>query len=183
VPPPTFEQALSLTSKLLDQISSGTIAEDQAQAEIEILVSTVAGARGFFVSLLTGDSQLADQPPQFLIKALEKHKAIVGDLLTKNIVMATTMKIVHERNEDSASALGSQQVITRSGNLVLSLDRDVVVTNIATMQNALLASLAATQPTAENNDYMAFLSRWKYDEEQKRLALKAIETLSQSLKP
>jgi hypothetical protein len=181
VTPPTFEQALSLTSQLLDKISSGSISDDQSQVEIETITSTVAGARGFFVSLLTGEFGGADQPPQFLIRALEKHKDIVGDLLTKNIVMATSMKIIHQRNNDGTAALGSQRVITRASNLALKLDKGVTIAYVAKMQAALLASLAVTQSAEENNEYIAFLSRWKYDDEQKRLALKAIESLSRSL--
>lgn len=169
------------TSALLEEIQTGSIDENKARTKIEELISTVPGARGFFVSLLTGASTVGDRPPQFLIEALEKQKAIVSDLMIKNIVMATSMKIVHERNADRPAAQGSEQVVTRTSHLLNRLKRETTKSERESMQAALEASLTDTEPDAGAKDYTTFLSRWQYDLEQRQRALNVIKALNHTL--
>ncbi len=168
---------MATTDQLLQQISTKSISDEKARTEIETLIATMAGARGFFVTLLTGETALAEDAPQFLLLALTEHKEIVGDLLTKNIVMATTMKIVHERNHDLEAAKGSLQVITRTQSLLRQLAQNVAGPNLLKMQSALEDSLGESGNSPEDNDYRAFLLRWQYDDEQKRQALAFVKAL------
>ncbi len=158
VPPNlSFEQAIGLTQELLDSNPS----EDLLESAIESLIQTMNGARGFFVTFLTGESKLADEPTTAVLKGLRSNPDAIADLMVKNIAMPTAMQLTHQRNGNADLAASSQLTQQRSIHLVQQLNCPEIT--------QLLKSLQATLQN-QSTDYQDFLDRWGYDEEQ-RLAI------------
>ncbi|MCC3433131.1 MAG: hypothetical protein JGK08_25040, partial [Microcoleus sp. PH2017_04_SCI_O_A] len=55
----TFEGAIELTQSLLPQIEGSRLSEAQIEQAVASLVKTKNGARGFFVTYLTDEGQVA----------------------------------------------------------------------------------------------------------------------------
>lgn len=158
VPPDlTFEQAIALTQDLLDSNPS----EDVLESAIGSLIQSVNGARGFFVTFLTSDSPLADQPTPGILQGLRSNPDAIADLMAKNIVMPTAMAITHQRNGNLDLAASSHQTQQRSIQLVQQLQLPEITTQLHALQAAL-----NNQPDGPN-EYHHFLDRWGYDEEQR----------------
>ncbi|NJM87103.1 MAG: hypothetical protein HC847_07825 [Hydrococcus sp. RU_2_2] len=161
----TFEDAIALTQSLLDSMSAGELEDRKIQAAITSLVKTENGARGFFVTYLTDDRTLADNPSPGAIEALKSSPEIVDELLVKNLAMSSAMEITHRRNNDEESAKGSDKVRQRTAYLIKQLRSDFITNK--------LKELSESAATGEG-EYQAFLKRWGYDEEQKQVIQKAI---------
>jgi hypothetical protein len=58
----TFEQAIALTQSLLTQMEQGKLSEAEIGEAIAPLVSSMNGARGFFVTYLSDERAIADHP-------------------------------------------------------------------------------------------------------------------------
>jgi hypothetical protein len=166
----SFEQAMAVTQDLLEQGMAGTIAPAAVQTAIATLVATENGARGFFVVSLSDDRPwldhlLADSPA-----SLATAPAIVSPLLIKNLAMSTAMGIAHRRNQDEATAQGSDRVHSRTLALIQALlQQPQASPHLRDQAEQLLASLATDSGT-----YHAFLSRWGYDADQKQAMGQAI---------
>jgi hypothetical protein len=163
----SFEQAIGLTQDLLDSNPS----EERLESAIEGLIQTMNGSRGFFVTFLTGESSLADQPTEAILKALRSDPEAIADLMVKNIAMPTAMEITHQRNGNPDLAASSQLTQRRSVNLVQQLKLPEIT--------ALLQSLQETL-NHQSNHYTSFLDRWGYDEEQRIAILQAVNLTLQS---
>ncbi|AFY75945.1 MAG: hypothetical protein IGR93_17405 [Hydrococcus sp. C42_A2020_068] len=161
----TFEDAIALTESLLEQMSAGQLEDREIQAAITDLVKTENGARGFFVTYLTDNRPLADNPATGVIEALKSSPEIVSELLVKNLAMSSAMVIAHRRNNDEENAKGSNRVRQRTANLIQQIKSDLVAKK--------LKELHESAATGEGN-YKAFLQRWGYDDEQKQVIQKAI---------
>ncbi|HEY9689561.1 MAG TPA: hypothetical protein V6D46_06165 [Coleofasciculaceae cyanobacterium] len=182
----TFEAAIDLTQTWLDQWAAGAWTPEQFVAAVAPLVTTPAGARGFFVVYLTDDRPLVDHPPEGLVAALAQAPAIVLDLLVKNLAMSAAMAITHDRAGDAAMAERSRHTSQRSGDLLNHLDRYFTDTSGAAevagstgaepapSVTALLDQLRSSI-TDQTGPFVAFLERWGYDEVQRRAILRAIE--------
>jgi len=172
----TFEAAIDLTQTWLDQWATGAWTPEQFVAAVAPLVTTPAGARGFFVVYLTDDRPLVDHPPEGLVAALAQAPAIVLDLLVKNLAMSAAMAITHDRAGDAAMAEKSRHTSQRSGDLLNHLDRYFTESasepapSVAELLGQLQASI-----TEQTGPFVAFLERWGYDEVQRRSILRAIE--------
>ena len=144
----SFEESIEQATALLNRsdLSPQAMAEQVAQ-----LIATENGARGFFVTFLTGDWELADRPTPDLIEALTHfpHR----DLLVKNLAMSTAMAITHRRNKQLDLAQGSDRVKQRSLNLIQQIDSPEL--------QAILVSML-------EGNYESFLTKWNYDEEQRQ---------------
>jgi hypothetical protein len=158
--PVTFEQALAITQRLLAEMESESLSVAQIQATIADLVSSKNGARGFFVTYLTDDRSLVDSPADSVVQALQSAPEIVAELLVKNLAMSTAMAIAHRRNQNEKMAQGSDRVQHRTAMLI----RRVKLPEIG--QKAQDFYHSATTGTGE---YQAFLDRWGYDDEQRRM--------------
>ncbi|WP_377475201.1 hypothetical protein [Microcoleus anatoxicus] len=77
----TFEGAIALTQSLLSEIEADRLSQAQIQQAVASLVNTHNGARGFFVTYLTDDRHLADEPSPGVLDALREAPEIVAELL------------------------------------------------------------------------------------------------------
>ena len=163
----TFEEALAESERLLSRLDESELAGSTVRQEIGSIVGTVSGARGFLVTLLTGEYGASDQPGEVLLEGLSAAAPVVCDLLAKNLVMSTAMAVTHERNGEGEMADGSRRVFIRTSKLVTMLDSDEMRKRIEEMW------LSVTEGRGQ---YLSFLKRWKYDDEQ-------LEKVAASLKP
>lgn len=165
----SFEQAISLTQRLLDRLEQGAL-EDSAIAEaIGALVRSPNGARGFFVTYLSDERPLADQPTPALITALVTAPDVIAPLLVKNVAMSTAMAITHRRQQHDSLAQGSDRVRSRSIRLIQALQLAPIHEQI----QHLLTTIETEQGT-----YQSFLERWGYDNEQRQAIYQALEPLT-----
>lgn len=152
----TFEEAIAYTETLL---SRQDLDEARLESEISELVQTANGARGFFVALLTGESELADHPNVAIIRGLQSHPHAIAELLVKNLVMSTAMAITHQRAGNLEQVQGSNRVAKRTAFLIEKVDLTEVRIIAAQMQ---------TSAVSDKGEYVAFLEKWGYDAEQKQ---------------
>lgn len=162
----SFEGALSESAELLLLLEQTGRQDDAALlSRLEAMLASQPSCRGFFVTLLTGDSKLADDPPTFLLDTLGRSP-IASELLVKNLVMSSATAVVHQRKGDTHNEAGSKRVSARSLNLICKLQS----TDIRPALNEMKLSL-------QNNGgrYAEFVSRCNYDREQRDTACSAIE--------
>jgi len=86
----SFAEAIALTQALLDGLEQGKVTAATLETTIAALVCSENGARGFFVTYLSADRALADQPMPTVVAALQTASAIVSPLLVKNLAMSVT---------------------------------------------------------------------------------------------
>ncbi|MBE9030919.1 hypothetical protein IQ266_14375 [filamentous cyanobacterium LEGE 11480] len=153
----SFPQAIALAQEILD-LPTETDAAMQTAAIIGLL-KTSNGARGFFVTFLTGDNPLADHPTDGILKALRSAPTTVADLMTKNLAMSTAMELTHQTNGDTDQAAGSARVKARSRQLIKQLQ-------LPELQTSLQQLLDST--ASEGGQYQDFLHRWGYDAMQRQ---------------
>jgi hypothetical protein len=164
----TFEDAIALTQFLLDQMAADQLEDEEIQAAITSLVKTENGARGFFVTYLTDNRPLADNPSSSAIKALKSSPEIVSELLVKNLAMSTATAINHRRNNNEEMAQGSDTVRRRTANLIKHIKSNLIAEKLQELQKS--------AARGEGN-YQSFLQRWGYDEEQKQAIQQVISAV------
>jgi len=167
----TFEESIKETNKLLSSLGQATTDNARCFEQVGEYIQTVDGARGFFVALLTGDAQVADEPPCEMIAALEKSPDTTSDLLTKNLVMSTMMALTHRRNADHEAEQGSQKVSRRCMCLIEKVELPQLTSRLKEMSQAIENALSGQEDDSKDS---AFLKRWKYDAEQMALASQAL---------
>ncbi|AFZ43675.1 hypothetical protein PCC7418_1486 [Halothece sp. PCC 7418] len=155
----TFEGAIALTQNLIPKIESETINATQIQSLVSDLVATSNGARGFFVTYLTADSPVADQPPKAVLEGLKTSPELVSELLVKNVAMSTAMAITHRRQDHESMAQGSDRVQRRSIDLIKQLNHELLQEKAQQMRDSAL--------TGKGEAEVAFFERWGYDQEQR----------------
>ena len=154
----TFEAAIALTQSLLSEIEANRLSQPEIEQAVASLVKTQNGARGFFVTYLTGDGQDADRPSLGVTEALRSAPEIVAELLVKNLAMSAAMVVYHSRHQSAEMAAGSARVQERSRNLIQILQ----IPACQTIASEMLASLQSAE-----GEYEEFFVRWGYDGEQK----------------
>ncbi len=159
----SFEDAIALTEKFIEQIAN--LSEAEKNAIISTLVATENGARGLFVTYLTSDNVMVDNPSEGIINGLKTSPEIVSELLVKNVAMSTAMRITHTRNNNPQLADSSLKVTQRSLNLINQLSLPEIKEKI---------NLLAKTIQEEKGIYQEFLSRWGYDQQQKDRILEVI---------
>lgn len=162
----TFEEAIALTQTLMAKMVDGELSQPEASYAIASLVKTQTGARGFFVTYLTGEGTLADEPSPQVIQALQSSPSTVAELLVKNLAMSAAMAVVHRRNGNEEAAKGSDRVRSRTVNLIEQVDLDAV--------RELSQELKESATTGEGH-YKKFLQRWGYDAEQRQVIRQILE--------
>jgi hypothetical protein len=175
-----FAQAIEKCGELLQSVEQGSMTKEQAGVEVSQLLSSMEEARGFFVALLTGTSDIADQPPDWLIDAFSARAEIVAELLAKNLAMSTATHLAHARKGDAAAATGSATVASRTHLIVERFDREPMHKALRGLGEAVDNRLSGdgTAGAAGDSPWDAFLARWSYDQEQ----LQAIKAALQSCK-
>lgn len=164
----TFQDAIALSQTLLAQAEQGEVTEAELETAIAALVLSQNGARGFFVTYLTGDSPLADQPSEAVIEALQTAPGTVADLLTKNLAMSSAMAVAHRRNQNEEMAQGSEQVRSRTIHLIHRLPLAELQTRLAQLHQSVTTGEGPDEP---------FLQRWGYDTEQRQAIATALQTV------
>lgn len=166
--PISFPQAISRTQSLIEQIDREEISETEIQNQVASFLESKNGGRGFFVAYLTSEISLADRPSSGIIGGLKAAKQFSSELLVKNLAMSAAMIVVHNRNSDFESMLGSERVYRRTRNLIQQLNLQPIKKKLQQLKT-----------TIENGEgeYQHFLQRWNYDIEQKESILNAIESL------
>ncbi|PSB29647.1 hypothetical protein [Stenomitos frigidus] len=162
----SFAAAIALTQTLLDGLNQGSVTGAALESTVRALVGSENGARGFFVTYLSDDRPLADQPARAIIVALQASPAIVAPLLVKNLVMSTAMAITHRRNQDETMAMGSERVRSRTAQLIQRLHLPQVQAEAEQLSRAIATKTGA---------YQTFLERWGYDSEQRQAMQQALE--------
>ncbi len=159
----SFSQAIAATQSLIEQIKHNQLSEVEIQQAVSSILNTKNGGRGFFVSYLTSDESLADNPSTGVINGLKSSIEVSSDLLVKNLAMSSAMIVAHSQNNDLQNVEGSKKVYQRTTNLIKQI-------NSASIQE----KLQKLQTTINNGDgeYQGFFERWKYNSEQKK-AIKA----------
>jgi hypothetical protein len=152
----TFEAAIAYTESLQTRKD---LEASQLKSEVETLVKTSNGARGFFVSFLTGTWELADNPSPAIIQALQAEPTAIAELLVKNLAMSTAMAITHRRNGNAEQAHDSDRVAQRTALLIERVDLPEVRAIAAQMLDSAISN---------NGEYSAFFEKWGYDAEQKQ---------------
>lgn len=148
----SFEQAIAETELLLNR---SDLSEQQLSEELASLITSETGARGFFVTFLTGEWTLADQPSDGIIQLMRDFPQPSAELLIKNLVMSTAMAITHRRNNQPEYAKGSDRVQQRSFQLIQKVNSPELRSVVAAMTDG---------------EYENFFQKWGYDQEQ-RLAI------------
>ncbi|PLS69349.1 MAG: hypothetical protein CV045_02675 [Cyanobacteria bacterium M5B4] len=146
----SFEQAIEATASLLNR---SDLSPQQLGEEIASLISTESGARGFFVTFLTGDWELADRPTPYILQALRDFPHPAAELLVKNLAMSTAMAITHRRNQQLDLAQSSDRVQQRSRLLIQQVGSPELQTIVADMSRG---------------NYESFFDKWGYDSEQRQ---------------
>ncbi len=153
-----FDEAINLTQTFLTQLKSKELTSSQIQDFVSTLVQTANGARGFFVTYLTAQDPICDEPRSEIIDALRSQSEITADLLVKNIAMSTAQQIYHHRRNDAEMVASSATVATRTTKIIQQL-------NLPQIQE-MCRELVKTIDTGAGA-YSDFLQRWGYDDEQK----------------
>jgi len=167
----TFESAIEEAQNLLD---SGTLPEAEMIARTQTLLETEAGARGFFVVFLTGDSPLADQAPDWLLSLFAQGPDLVAELLVKNLAMSTATALAHEAQGNPEQADGSRQVAQRTTAILKAL-RHPPFGPVPALEQKAMDMLQTLN--GEEGPYHNFLDRWGYDSNQRQAIGQAFEKI------
>ncbi|MBV8887517.1 MAG: hypothetical protein JO235_26455 [Chroococcidiopsidaceae cyanobacterium CP_BM_RX_35] len=159
----TFDQAITLTQSLLSQMAAAELQPNEIESAIAQLVKSENGARGFFVTYLTSEQELADNPSPEVVRALQSSPEIVAELLVKNLAMSAAMAVTHR--QDEAMAQNSERVRSRTVHLIQLVQLPAV--------GELSQQIWESAATGEGN-YKAFLQRWGYDAEQRQVICQAL---------
>ncbi|NEP57460.1 MAG: hypothetical protein F6K31_10610 [Symploca sp. SIO2G7] len=164
----TFEEAIALTQSLISHMAAGELSPPEIEQAIAQLVKTENGARGFFVTYLSSEGTLADNPSPEVIQALQSSPDTVAELLVQNLAMSAAMALTHRRNGDEKMAQGSGRVRSRTTYLIEQVKINQV--------QEIAAELRESAVTGEGK-YQAFLKRWQYDAEQRDIIAKVLERI------
>jgi hypothetical protein len=154
-----FDAAIDLTQVFLTQLAKNELTSAQILDFTSALIQTANGARGFFVTYLTSQDPICNEPQPEIITAIATHPEIAADLLVKNIAMSTAQQLYHQRRDDSEMMASSATVAARTTKMIEAL-------NLPQIQ-AMCRELASTIQTGTGS-YTEFLTRWGYDDEQKQ---------------
>ncbi|MDZ4832505.1 MAG: hypothetical protein SGJ27_01765 [Candidatus Melainabacteria bacterium] len=178
----TFHQSIEASRELIEKLESKTLPEDQAREEIGALLSDMATARGFFVSLLTGDWKFGNKIPPIVIESIKAKPGHSYTLLARNLVMSCATAVAHKRSEQPNLAEGSDRVAERSAYLIKKIDNADIMSELVDIKCACEERLHEGTPHAQNSGaYHAFLERWSYDLEQIRAARDSVKNLIEKL--
>ena len=170
----TFEEAIALTQSLLSQMEAGELSQAEFSEAIAQLVKTANGARGFFVTYLTSEGKLADNPSADVIQALESSPDIVAELLVKNLAMSAAQALAHRRKNNEQMAQGSDRVRSRT----LRLIEHIELPQVRELALALRESAVTGAGT-----YKTFLQTWRYDAEQRQIICQVLDRVLPPVEP
>jgi hypothetical protein len=198
----SFEHAVHDSAQLLGQIDANKLEDHQIAAMVAAIVQTLAGARGFFVTYLTDESNIGEVHPEPIVEGLARSPEIVNDLVAKNLVMSSAMALTHERNGADKLLIGSERVTRRCMSLAERLRTDGLAVNFDSMLAAIEAVLAKREDGFDvestlsaysfgvggkissemKAEYEGFLHKWRYDSGQLKSARDNVQTVLKQLR-
>ncbi len=173
--PVTFESSIEQSGQLIAGLEENTISAEEFHKAATDLVSSISGARGFFVALLTGEFQFGDEVPESAIRACEARSEITEELLTKNLIMSTCMEVEHGRKGAEENRTGSIRVQRRSIYMINKIKSETLKAHLLDAKTAIDSKLSGS--VQAENTFSTFFSRWPYDEEQLNAARNVITSL------
>ncbi|MEM7757226.1 MAG: hypothetical protein AAF298_03730 [Cyanobacteria bacterium P01_A01_bin.40] len=160
-----FTHAISATKFLIKKINAGELTEDEIKQAVSSSLNTKSGARGFFATYLTSDLSLADNPSQGIIDGLNISINISSKLLVKNLAMSLAMVVHHTRSNNLSNAENSKRVFRRTSDLIQKVNPSLIQQELEKLRNTI---------DRGDGEYQAFLERWGYDAEQKKVIKAAV---------
>ena len=152
---PNFKQAMEATMIWCKSWENHEISDEVIADRIGELITTVEGARGFFVVSLSIDCPLMDRYPDALIFQLRSSGVNVVDLTVKNLAMSSAMCIQHRKKNDPRK-IQSERIKIRCIELLKLLDSKQVKKRLDTLLDA----------TKGHGSDLEFINRWGYNDEQ-----------------
>lgn len=169
----SFEDALEVAPTLCAALEEHEDNFEAHASELAEMLSSSAGARGFFVNWLTADAyKRADvmPPPAPLIAALEAAPREVNEVMLMNVVMSAATKVAAQRVAYESQTASSERTCQRASLLVQALiDRSAdLKASLGSLTGAVAAELRPDGGVGgdEEDSWTKFLGRWRYDEEQ-----------------
>ena len=166
---PSFEQAMNAAVLWCTAWESGELSDEVLADRVSELISTLDGARGFFVIGLASDCPLLDRLPESLVQQLRLAGEVVVDLTVRNLAMSTAMAVHHHRNENESQKAGSERISTRCIQLLRLLEPNLVKKRLEKL-------LEAINGKGEDTN---FLKRWNYDAEQQLAIASSIHDVAE----
>ena len=171
---PNFQEAMEIAATWLKQWDEEEISDEVVADRAAELLASRAGARGFFVVSLAGESTLMDRLPDALVIKLREAGDGVVDLTARNLAMSAAMVVHHRNNGDEAQAMGSERVNQRCTELLRQLDSQRVKERLETLLEAASHS---------RGDDLSFLERWGYNKDQKEAIGEAVHAVAETGRP
>jgi hypothetical protein len=183
--PKTFEKALDDAPSMCAALQAG-----EAPSDLAAFVGSSAGARGFFVHYLTGDEYTcadSDDVPPPLVESLEGASAETIEIMLMNVAMSSATALAHVRAGHDEMAASSERTQARATILVAAMWERLpaLQTAFAALSEAVASEFlveAPPQPEAVD-EWVAFLARWQYDDEQTQRISDALDVIKQRVQP
>jgi hypothetical protein len=153
-----------IAANLIDAVENNETSISEAKTQLEELLRTSNGARGFFVSFLTGHSKLSQNVPPEFLDEFKVHADLVYDLLIKNVVMSASTGYANLLAGEADTARKSLAVSEKTMAIIKGL-RDPAMVKIIDLMIESIDILLNGAKDAESM-YCQFLRRWGYDKAQ-----------------
>lgn len=167
--PISFQEAIARSNEWIRLWDAGELSDEVLADAVGAMVRERDGARGFFVSSLTGESPLMDRLPESLVVQLRLAGKDVVDLTVRNLAMSSAMAVQHRLNQDQGLLDGSLRVQARSMELLRQLDPYLVKDRLETMITSLRSG----------GEDESFFDRWGYGPEQRQEIEKALLSVAE----
>ncbi len=169
---PSFEEAINAASLWCSAWEQGELSDEILADRVSELLETSNGSRGFFALSLSCDSPLMDRLPDALIFRLREAGEGVVDLTVKNLVMSTAMALHHQLNKKPEQKAASENIQRRCIELLRLLEPHSVKKRLESLLEGI---------NGKGKD-MDFLSRWNYNDAQKKEITNVINSIPESNK-
>lgn len=174
---PAFQQAINRSQVLIGKIDQDQANDAEIKTQISELLEELASARGFFVSLLTGDWKFDQEIPAIVLDCIRENPEHAYNLLAKNLVMSSATLVSHRKTSNDELAEGSQRVIDRTTAIIKALNEAELTQEVSDILQAVEDKLTNKVTTGGNaGTYGAFLERWSYNDEQMLVAADNLKT-------
>ena len=135
---PSFEQAYEIAESWCKDWEDDLLSEEVLADRVSELIKTKFGIRGFFAySLSDKDCSLLDKLPFPLIFKFTEIGNKVVEITVSNLIMSSAQVISHEKENNHAFKLNSENISERCKGLLRVLDTKLVTENINKMLDKL----------------------------------------------
>ena len=165
---PTFEQAYEISELWCKDWEDDLLSEEVLADRVSELIKTKFGIRGFFAySLSDKDCSLLDKLPFPLIFKFTEMGNKVVEITVSNLIMSSAQVISHEKENNHAFKINSENISERCKGLLRVLDTKLVTKHINKTLNEL------------DDLGNSFDKSKKYDTDQKEFIKKQILDIAQ----